>query len=245
MKKTWLQMGMPIILEIVDKNTTEDDFLLVKSYFSYIDKTFSAYKKNSEISKINSGKLKTENYSSDMKIIFKIAEETKIITNGYFNMKKNNFINPSGIVKGWAIYNASKLLKKRGFKNFYIDAGGDIEIVGKNNDKKWKVGIRNPFKRSENIKILSISNKGVATSGIAIRGQHIYNPHQQKLTIKDVVSLTVIGPNVYEADRFATAAFAMGKSGVNFIEKLKGFEGYMVNSSGIAAFTSNFEQFVA
>lgn len=244
MKKTWLQMGMPITLEIVDKNSSENDFLLVKSYFSYIDKTFSTYKKNSEISKINSGKLNKENYSSDMKKIFKIAEETKKITDGYFDIRKNSFLDPSGIVKGWAIYNASKILKKRGFKNFYIDIGGDIEVVGKNNSKKWKIGIRNPFNRGENIKILSLSNNGVATSGTSIRGQHIYNPHQPESTIKDVISLTVIGPNIYEADRFATAAFAMGKSGINFIEKFEGFEGYMIDSNGIATFTSNFGKFV-
>jgi len=62
--------------------------------------------------------------------------------------------------------------------------------------------------------------------------------------IKDIVSLTVIGPNIYEADRFVTAAFAMGKEGIYFIEKLDGFEGYMIDSNGLATFTSGFEKYV-
>ena len=84
----------------------------------------------------------------------------------------------------------------------------------------------------------------MATSGTYIRGQHIYNPHNRVQTFDDIVSLTVIGPNIYEADRFATAAFAMGKSGIDFIESLPGFEGYIIDSNGIATMTSGFENYV-
>ncbi len=56
--------------------------------------------------------------------------------------------------------------------------------------------------------------------------------------------MTVIGPDVYEADRFATAAFAMGRMGVAFVEGLDGFEGYMIDAQGIATYTSGFERYV-
>jgi thiamine biosynthesis lipoprotein len=85
---------------------------------------------------------------------------------------------------------------------------------------------------------------GVATSGTYIRGQHIYNPHHPQKTIDDVVSLTVVGPDIYEADRFATAAFAMGREGIIYIEKLPGFEGYMIDTAGLATMTSGFENLV-
>jgi thiamine biosynthesis lipoprotein len=49
---------------------------------------------------------------------------------------------------------------------------------------------------------------------------------------------------VYEADRFATAAFAMGKRGIQFIEKLVGFEGYMIDVEARATLTSGFERYV-
>ncbi len=74
-----------------------------------------------------------------------------------------------------------------------------------------------------------MSDCGVATSGTSIRGQHIYNPQDDAAPIDEIVSLTVIGPNIYEADRFATAAFAMGSDGIVFIEQLDGFEGYMID----------------
>ena len=89
-----------------------------------------------------------------------------------------------------------------------------MQAIGLNGDgQPWRVGIRNPFQRDELVKVLAISDHGVATSGTAIRGQHIYNPWQHGLQFTEVVSLTVIGPSIYDADRFATAAFAMGRSG--------------------------------
>jgi thiamine biosynthesis lipoprotein len=79
----------------------------------------------------------------------------------------------------------------------------------------------------------------MATSGIYFRGEHIYNPHNDS-QVKEVVSLSVVGSNIYDADRFATAAFAMGREGINFIEKLEGFEGYQIDREGMATMTSNF-----
>ena len=52
----------------------------------------------------------------------------------------------------------------------------------------------------------------------------------------------MIGPNIYEADRFATAAFAMGRDGILFIEELQGFEGYMIDRNGMATLTSGFAE---
>jgi len=245
MKQTELLWDMPITLEILDASVSKKDFDEIFSYFRTIDDTFSSYKKTSEISRINHGDLVRSNWSRDMETIFSLAEKTTKETNGYFSILHNGMYDLSGIVKGWAILQASDMLKKKGLKNFYVDAGGDIQVSGKNSDgKPWRIGIRNPFNRQENVKILSIVDHGVATSGTYIRGQHIYDPFHPKKQITDIVSLTVIGPDVFEADRFATPAFAMGKKGIQFIEKLEGFEGYMIDSGGVATYTSGFQSYV-
>jgi thiamine biosynthesis lipoprotein len=96
----------------------------------------------------------------------------------------------------------------------------------------------------EIVKVLSLSDCGIATSGVYIRGQHIYNPYDEGAPITDIVSLTVIGPDIYYADCFATAAFAMGKEGIDFIEHLDGFEGYMIDNHHQATFTSGFSRYV-
>ena len=140
---------------------------------------------------------------------------------------------------------AAKILRQRGFNNFFIEAGGDVQVCRPQDyPRPWKVGIRNPFRRQEIVKVLNITNQGLATSGSYERGDHIYNPHNPQKKIAEIISLTVVGPNIYEADRMATAAFAMGRRGIYFIEQLPGFEAYMIDALARATFTSGFERYV-
>ena len=243
MQQTRLLMGMPITVEVVDKSAMAADFDAIYDYFAYIDDTFSTYKQASEISRLNMGLLSLSDASVDMQTIFRLAEQTKHETNGYFDMYRDGYCDPSGIVKGWAIYQAAQRLKQRGFEHFYVEAGGDIQTSGTNAEgRQWRIGIRNPFNPAEIVKVMHVGDIGLATSGTYIRGNHIYNPITSAPLTTAVVSLTVIGPNVYEADRFATAAFAMGPDGISFIASLPGFEGYQIDRTGRAIFTSGFER---
>jgi thiamine biosynthesis lipoprotein len=250
MKATRLIMGMPVTVEIVDTHVTEADLNHIFDYFVSIDERFSPFKRTSELSEMNTGTIKQEDLSADMQEVLRLSEETYRLTGGYFNIKKpDGSIDTSGLVKGWAIYKAAKLVQEAGFQNYFVDVGGDIQVAGLNDEgKTWSIGIRDPFDKSAQriVKVVTLAhNEGIATSGTYLRGQHIYNPNNPaEKGIADIVSLTVIGPNVYEADRFATAAFAMGKKGINFIEQLPGFEGYMIDREGIATLTSNFEKYL-
>lgn len=261
---------MPITVEIVDKETAPETLDAVFLYFTEVDERFSTYKDTSEISQLNEALIanggapqhvvrstdpRTEQIprkepaysdlamSEELKEVFKLAEQTKQETNGYFDITKpNGQLDPSGIVKGWAIQNAAEMLLARGVTNFFIDAGGDIQSHGKNSGgKEWSVGIRNPFNQKEIVKIIYPQGRGIATSGSYERGSHIYNPHNTADLLADIISITVVGPNVLEADRFATAAFAMGTTGVTFIENLPGFEAYSIDKNGTATMTSGFE----
>lgn len=244
MKETRDIMGMPITVDVVD-DCDQSDIQEVFNYFTKVDEKFSTYKETSEITEINRNKIQPENYSPEMKEVFKLSEETKNISKGYFDIHRpDGKIDPSGLVKGWAIKNAADILTKKAFRNFYVEAGGDIEARGYNQQsQKWNVGIRNPFNKSEIVKVVHISNQGMATSGNYERGNHIYNPLDVNRELDEIVSLTVIGPNIYEADRFATAGFAMGREGINFIESIEGLEGYMIDKEGMATMTSGFERY--
>jgi thiamine biosynthesis lipoprotein len=238
-------MGMPITVEIVDPGATEADLECVFAYFDSVDCRFSTYKPDSEISRINRRELEVEAASADMKTVLALAEQTRDETNGYFQIARPGMIDPSGLVKGWAIQNAAELLHENGFRNYIVDAGGDVQVAGKNAwGKEWRVGIRNPFDLKEIVKVLALTDRGVATSGTYVRGQHIYDPYNVDEPITGILSLTVVGPNVYDADRFATAAFAMGRDGILFIEGLEGFEGYMIDEDHRATYTSGFERYV-
>lgn len=241
MKETRLIMGMPIEIEIIGSDVRS----VLETAFTYlvtIDERFSTYKKNSEISRINRGEIESSAWSAEMREIFTLAEKTKKETDGYFDTRHpDGYIDPSGIVKGWAILNTAALIRKAGYEDYFVNAGGDIAMGGRNVEgKDWSIGIRNPFNLNEIVKIVYPRGKGIATSGSYIRGAHIYNPHAPEEKLADTVSITVIGPDVLEADRFATAAFAMGKSGIAFIESLSGFEGYAIDVRGTATLTNGF-----
>ena len=70
-------MGMPVTIEIVDPQALSEAFDKAFEYLEYIDRTFSVFKFESEISKINRGEIEKENWSEDMKAIFILAEKTK------------------------------------------------------------------------------------------------------------------------------------------------------------------------
>lgn len=246
MRDTRLLMGMPVTVEIID-NTSVGLIEDVFSSFAGVEKRFSTFKPDSEISAINQGRISLADASAPMQEVLAIAAATKRETNGFFDIhRRDGTLDPSGIVKGWAILKAANLLRRSGVRHFFVDAGGDIQTQGHNGDgEPWRVGIRNPFNELEIIKIVMPGRHGIATSGTYVRDQHIYNPHRPDAQIEDIVSMTVIGPDVLEADRFATGAFAMGKAGIHFLEQLPGFEGYVVAADGIATQTSGFGAFVA
>ena len=241
MKQTRILMGMPITLEV-----PEDMCEKIFSYFKYVDETFSTYKETSEIMKINRKELETKDWSKDMKTVFALSERTKKESDGYFDIvTPQGAYDPSGLVKGWAIWNAAKIARNHGCRDFYIDAGGDVQTNGRNAEgRKWSVGIKNPFNQKEIVKTVYLSGEGIATSGTYLRGEHIYDPKTGK-PANEIASLTVIGPNVYEADRFATAAFAMGARGIQFMAGLDGFEAYMVDAQATALYTPGFTRYLA
>lgn len=243
MKKQTVSMEMPVVIQVTDSQVTNEDINEVFSLFHYLDKTFSTFKKDSEISRINRGELKEAQFSEEMRKILSLCEKTKQETNGYFDIHINGKLDPSGVVKGYAILQGATLLQKKGFKNIYVEIAGDIQVFGEDkNNKGWKIGIQNPFKTDEIIKVVLLKDKGIATSGNYQRGDHILNPIGKKMA-DEIASISVIGPNVYEADRFATAAFAMGEKGIEFINSLKGFEGYMIRKDKKAIFTEGFGKY--
>ncbi len=248
LRETQLIMGMPITVELVGHRPDREAMLAdTFAHFTAIDEQFSTYKGTSEISRFNRGECTEAELSPDLRKIFALGETTRLETRGFFDMRRpDGLIDPSGIVKGWAIRNAAEALRARGFDNFYVEAGGDIQTAGIDaRGLPWAIGIRSPFAVHEIVKVLFPRGKGVATSGTSIRGQHIYDPHAPSMPLTEVVSLTVIGPDILEADRFATAAFAMGSAGIGFIERLDGFEGYEIQANGMARATTGFAQLTA
>ena len=240
-------MGMPITVEVADRGVRRRHVEQVFHLFRQVEERFSPYIETSETTLWDRGLLRGSQVSAQMRVVMQLAQETKEASGGYFDVYREGRFNPVGIVKGWAIHKAAYLLRQAGFADFYVEAGGDAQVSGHGpGGDGWLVGIRSPFDVSQIIKVLKISDRGVATSGTYFRGHHIYDPrHPAGRIALEPVSLTVIAADILDADRFATAAFAMGEAGISFIEELDGYEGYLVDEGGTATSTTGFAGYVA
>jgi thiamine biosynthesis lipoprotein len=243
-------MGMTARIAVVDNTAHRQDLDTVFDFFAETDRRFSPFKEDSELCRLNRGEAGEP--SETMREILALSEKSRRETHGYFDIRRpDGRVDTSGLVKGWAIRNAARMLKQRGFHDFAVEIGGDIQTSGRSRrnagseEAEWRVGIRSPFADAV-VKILYPRGAGVATSGSYHQGPHIYDPHDHRHIGEDgFLSLTVIGADVMEADIRATAAFAMGRHGINFIEDSEGFEGYAIDGRGIATMTSGLSRYLS
>lgn len=241
MRQTELIMGMPITVEVI--GGTDAILRSVFDHFRHVDAVFSTYKPSSEISRFNRGELLKDDLSEEVTAVLSECDRYKRDTQGFFDIARpDGGTDPSGLVKGWSINDAAHLISKAGFKNFFVSAGGDVQTGGHNSDSEpWRIGITNPFEPTKFAKQVALSGQAIATSGTYERGPHIYNPHTGE-PATEVVSLSVIGPHIYETDVLATAAFVMGKPGLEFLQG-RGYEACMISTNQTVALTPGFKRF--
>jgi len=236
-------MGMTARVAIVDAAAGLQDIGDVFELFAAADRIFSPFRPDSELCRRNRGESGVA--SPAMQEILTLSEQSRERTNGYFDIRRpDGTLDTCGIVKGWAIRNGARLLAERGYRDFVVEIGGDIQTSGRNQQNTdWRVGIRNPFVANEIVKVLYPRGGGVATSGNYHQGAHIYDPHGGQPD--DMVSLTVIGPDILQADVAATAAFAMGREGMYFLERSPELEAYAINAAGMARMTSGLTRYLS
>jgi thiamine biosynthesis lipoprotein len=130
------------------------------------------------------------------------------------------------VAKGLAVDAAARELQP--FRDFCIDAGGDIYCGGRNPaGNPWSVGIRHPRRREEIVDRFQVSDCAVCTSGDYERGAHIIDPRDDAAA-RRVASATVIAPNAMLADALATAAFVLGPElGVALLDRM-GVQGLLI-----------------
>jgi thiamine biosynthesis lipoprotein len=186
-----------------------------------IDSRFSPYKNDSELSRYNRGELNEKALSQEMKHVLHACRRWEERTDGYFSAWYAGDCDPSGYVKGWAISEAGKVIEEQSYKTFCVYVGGDI-LARSAGDKTWAIGVQDPKDNTKKLNKLSISNGAVASSGSYERGQHIIDPKTGK-PADDLLSITVMGPDIVAADVLATAGFAMGEEGERFVSSQKGY----------------------
>jgi thiamine biosynthesis lipoprotein len=147
---------------------------------------------------------------------------------------------PSGLVKGWSVEGAARVLEDKGARNYYINAGGDVRVRGCAWPQPyWRIGIQHPLLRDKVAAVVVANDLAIATSGTYERGNHIVDPFRRRPP-GGVLSVTITGPDLGTADAFATAAYAMGKAGPHWTARLEGYEAMTILEDETVLLTPGF-----
>lgn len=157
-----------------------------------------------------------------------------------FLRKQNMAIDLGGIAKGYAVDKAFQVLQSLGYKDFIVNAGGDLRAAGLRSDQPWAVGIQHPREPQKLLAKVSISDSALATSGDyerffmhqEKRYHHIFNP-KDGIPTDGCQSVTVLHKEGMTADALATAVFVLGpEKGFALCRKFQGVECLMVDKDG-------------
>lgn len=239
-------MGTAIVVDVRDGQRDADLFERVFDHFRDVDARFSTYKPDSEISRLGRREITEAECSPDVGDVLALCERARLLSDGYFDVRfhgPEGPLDPSGLVKGWSVEGAAAILDAAGVTDFCVNAGGDVLARGDAAPgRPWQIGIRNPFDAHTLAGVVSAHDLAVATSGAYERGEHVIVPHTGRPP-DGIASMTVVGPNLTWADTFATAAFAMGIRGVDWVAReLEGYEACAISVDRQLVMSARFER---
>jgi thiamine biosynthesis lipoprotein len=223
-------MGMPVAIDVRDAHGGTAMLDRAFAWLRTVDATFSTFRADSEISRLNRGELRLGDARPVVREVLARCEHLRRVTGGYFDAgaPAPGAVDPAGLVKGWAVDGVAALLERAGARRYCIDAGGDVRVRGgPAPGAPWRVGIRHPYRHDRVAAVLEAEDLAVATSGAYERGEHIVDPHTGRPP-RGVLSVTVAGPDLATADACATAAFAMGERGPRWTAGLRGYHAMTV-----------------
>ena len=164
------------------------------------------------------------------------------------------------IAKGFGVDAVIELFANYGIRNVLVEIGGEIMASGINKKgETWKVGISSPTKDffgGTVLKIVSLSNKAIATSGsyqnfFEINGNsysHIIDPRTGWPVDNAIVSASVISQSCALADGLATAMMVMNlQKSLDLADSLENTECLIVTKDGNKLklyMSKNFEKYL-
>jgi thiamine biosynthesis lipoprotein len=213
-------------------------------WLHWVDATFSTYKPDSNVNRLDRGELVVAACDPQVREILDLCDILHAATEGYFDARATGHLDPSGVVKGWSIERASMLLHDLGWPNHSIDGGGDVRLRGDAGlVQGWQVAITHPFRLDAFCAVVAVTEGAVATSGTYQRGFHVLDPHRGQPATA-LAAVTVIGRELVWSDAYATAALAMGTNAPTWLEALPDHEAYVIDAEGHSWRSSGFDRYL-
>lgn len=237
-------MGMPISVALRGRHADTEQgrraWDAVVAELRWVDEVFSTYRDESVISRLDRGEIELGDCPPEVHEVLALGRRAEEESDGAFSIRlprpgeepQRRRLDPSGVVKGWAVQRASRRLTALDDTDSCLSAGGDLVCrVADPRREPWQIGIEHPLDPSRLIATVPVRRGAVATSGTARRGAHLYDA-RTGLPVEGVASVTVIGPDLTWADIDATAAFALGAEAVDWLTTRPVRGGLVVWSDG-------------
>jgi thiamine biosynthesis lipoprotein len=209
-------MGLPVSVDV--RRPAHDMGPALDRAFEWlrsVDAQFSPFRTDSEVSRAGRGELVPDDHSPELAEVLALCAEYERRSGGAFRARlPGRPLDPSGVVKGWAVQRMAELLAADGAEHFCVNAGGDVVTRGEPDPgRRWRVGVRHPERADQMCAVFSVRDGAVATSGAYERGPHILDGRTGRPP-GGLLCITVLADDLTTADATATAAFAQGADGV-------------------------------
>lgn len=233
-------MGTVVSIDVRDPGDWAPAVASLTAWFHEVDARFSTFRDDSEISRLGRGDITEGECGPDLREVLGLCAEVEAMSRGCFAARIGGRLDPSALVKGWSVERAAAALTAAGARNFFVGAGGDVAVRGSAAPgEPWRVGIRHPEIADRVAAVFTVDGGAVATSGAYERGAHITDPRTGRPP-DGLLSMTVVGPSLTYADAYATAAYVMGESGLEWVGALPGYAALAVTSDHRMLATAEF-----
>jgi thiamine biosynthesis lipoprotein len=184
-----------------------------------IDRVFSPFREDSETNRL-ARSVSSAPRSADMSAVLTLCDSAAALTDGWFDAFHSGRLDPTGLVKGWAVQRVERMLTDAGSTRHAINGGGDVLVVSDPGvDEPWRIGVSGGRGL---VATVQAHNLAVATSGNVERPAEIVDPFTGQPTVS-VQALTILGPEIVVADVLATAAVARGAADPGWFRRLPGY----------------------
>jgi len=211
----------------------------------HADATFSTWDPQSPVSRLRRGEVSLGEVPPPVGEVLELCAAARDATAGYFDpWAMPGGVDPTGLVKGWAVERAVESLEAAGLAGGMVNAGGDLMVFGTApptgspgtgpapSPGVWRIGIRHPW-RPDALACVIEARGAVATSGTYERGAHLVDPWTGEPACRSA-SATVTGPSLAMADAFATALAVGGDEALDAAlwRGAGSYEAYLIRPDG-------------
>jgi FAD:protein FMN transferase len=229
-------MGMPVSLALRGRHAgdveSESAWAEAMATLRDVDRVFSTYRADSFVSRLDRGLLDVVDCPIEVAEVLALGERARLESAGAFDVRRSGRLDPSGVVKGWAVERAARPLRHLADTDFCLSAGGDMVCsVADRARPPWRIGIEDPHDPTRVVAVVPMRAGAVATSGLAHRGGHVVDARTGEVP-RALASVTVVAADLVTADVDATAAFALGADGPAWLARRPGRTGLVVHADG-------------